>query len=265
MRNIVIDFHNHLVPSADDGAADIEQARSALVTLLEQGVHTVVTTPHLQGSLTGRPDALDARLTEIDGAWERLRAMAHEEFTQVRLHRGAEVMLDTLTPDLTDPRTRLAGTSFALVEFPHMAIPPNVDQALFHMKLRGWTPVIAHPERYGNMRMHLESVEHWKGMGAYLQVNAGSLLGRYGPAARDLAWMFIEDGAVEYLCSDYHARGRVALTGAREALTARGGAAQAELLLEANAARLLAGEPPLEVPPLRRPRPLWKRILGGMA
>jgi tyrosine-protein phosphatase YwqE len=99
-------------------------------------------------------------------------------------------------------------------------------------------------------------------MGVHLQVNAGSLLGRYGADAQSRAWRLLRLGWADYLCSDYHARGRLSLAGARDALLSRGGGEQADLLLEANAARLLTGEPPLPVPPLALPPPLWKRLLG---
>ena len=256
----MIDFHNHLAPGVDDGAADLEQARAALAALSGQGVHTLVTTPHLQGALTSHPERLHARLAELDAGWERLRALAAAEFPALRVERGAEVMLDTLAPDLSDPRTRLAGTSFALVEFAHMSVPPNADQPLFHLKQRGWTPVLAHPERYGESGSLLDQVDHWRRMGTRLQVNAGSLLGRYGSHAREVAWRLFELGWVDYLSSDYHARGRVSLQEARAALIARGGELQAGLLLETNSARLLAGEPPLDVPPLPPPRSLLRRI-----
>jgi tyrosine-protein phosphatase YwqE len=99
-------------------------------------------------------------------------------------------------------------------------------------------------------------------MGAHLQVNAGSLLGRYGAQPQARAWSLLRLGWAGYLASDFHARGRLALADARDLLVARGGQEQASLLLEGNAARLLAGDPPLEVPPLATPPPLWKRVLG---
>jgi protein-tyrosine phosphatase len=221
-------------------------------------VHTLVTTPHLQGSLTG--ERLQARLAELDQGWERLRALAAAEFPALRMERGAEVMLDTVAPDLSDPRTRLGGTPFALVEFAHMTVPRNADQPLFQLKRSGWTPVLAHPERYTGLGPALDQVEHWRSMGTHLQVNTGSLLGRYGSRARAMAWRLVELGWADYLSSDYHARGRLSLAAAREALIARGGERQAELLLETNSARLLAGDAPLEVPPLPRTRSVLQRI-----
>jgi len=258
----VIDLHNHLLPGVDDGAEDLGEAGAALAALRAQGVHTLVTTPHLDASLAGDSRRLAARLQEIDAAWDHLRGTA-ATLPGLRMERGAELRLDTPEPDAGDPRMRLAGTRFTLVEFPSMAVPPNAERPIHHMVQRGWTPVIAHPERYLNLDPGLRDVERWRAMGALLQVNAGSLLGRYGAAARRMAWKLLEHGWADYLSSDHHARGRVALADARDAVLARGGEAQARLLFEGNAARLLAGEPPLEVAPLPPSPSVWRRIFGA--
>ncbi|HYR11856.1 MAG TPA: CpsB/CapC family capsule biosynthesis tyrosine phosphatase [Longimicrobium sp.] len=260
----MIDFHNHLIPGVDDGAASLDQSRASLEAYRAQGVRAVVATPHLNASLADSPPALEAYLARVDEGWESLRALGAAEFPEVRLERGFEVMLDTPSPRLADPRLRLAGTSLVLVEFPFMSVPPNAEGTLFALKVAGWTPVIAHPERYSNADAGGQAAEGWKRVGALLQVNAGSVLGRYGPEARERAWTLLERGLADYVASDYHARGPLHLAACREALAAAGGEAQARLLMEENAGRLLAGEQPLPVEPLRRrARTLWSRLFGG--
>jgi protein-tyrosine phosphatase len=259
----MIDFHNHLIPGVDDGAASLEESRAALEAYRAQGVGTVVATPHLRGSLADSPEALEARLAEVDGAWAQLQALGAAEFPGLRLERGFEVMLDTPAPRLGDARLRLAGTAFVLVEFPFMSVPPNAENTLFELKVSGWTPVIAHPERYGNADAAGRAAAEWKRVGALLQVNAGSVLGKYGPEARDRAWALLGQGLADYVSSDYHARGTLHLAAFREALARAGGEAQARLLTEENPARLLAGQQPLPVAPLRPPsRPFWARLFG---
>ena len=270
MKRGMIDLHNHLIPGVDDGASTLEESRAALRLMTEAGVRTVVTTCHLDGSVTSDPLRLDETLERIDTGWARLEEMAAAEFPQLRLERGTEVMLDTPEPDLSDPRVRLAGTRFVLVEFTHMTLPPRSVETIFGLKMRGWSPVIAHPERYAGIEERLDVVDEWRRVGGLLQVNAGSLLGRYGGDAKRVAWRLLGRGAIDYLASDYHARGTVRLAEARAAIEARGGRSQAALLFEENPRRLLAGEDPLPVDPLRvRRRPFWQRLLrrvpGGRA
>jgi protein-tyrosine phosphatase len=261
----MIDFHSHLVPGVDDGAATLDDTRAALAAFRDQGVTTVVTTPHLRGSETEHPERLSGLLATFDAAWDGVAKLAAAEFPELRLARGCEVMLDTPAPDLSDPRVRLAGTRFVLVEFPFMGVPPNIGTTLFEIKMGGWTPVVAHPERYDNLDADLRAPEEWRRMGAHLQVNDGSLLGKYGAAAERTAWALLRRGWVDYLGSDYHARGTLHVAAAFSALARAGGEEQAELLFRVNPERLLEGEAPLPVPPLpdRTPPPFWKRVFGG--
>lgn len=259
----MIDFHNHLIPGVDDGAASLDESRAALEAYRAQGVRAVVATPHLRASLADTPAALDAYLAEVDAAWARLAALAAAEFPEMRLERGFEVMLDTPAPRLDDPRLRLAGTPFVLVEFPFMTVPPNADRTLFELKVAGWTPVIAHPERYSNADAAGRQAAEWKRVGGLLQVNAGSVLGKYGPEARRLAWSLLGQGMADYVCSDHHARGTLHLAACRDVLAQAGGEAQARRLMDENPARLLAGEQPLPVEPLRRRKAsFWSRLFG---
>lgn len=55
----MLDFHNHLMPGVDDGAASLDESRSGIATMLEQGITTIVTTPHIRGSLTAKAVALN--------------------------------------------------------------------------------------------------------------------------------------------------------------------------------------------------------------
>lgn len=258
----MIDFHNHLMPGVDDGASTLAESRAALQLMREQGITAVVTTPHLRASLLESRAECAEYLARLDEAWSQLRRLAAEEFAELRVERGVELMLDLPAADVSDVRLRLAGTSFVLVEFPFMSIPPNASSAIFEMKMQGWTPIIAHPERYANLDPDSDAPEEWRRMGACLQVNGGSLLGRYGKPAEQIAWALLERGMVDYLSSDYHARGRLRTADVRAELLRRGGDAQAQLLMADNPARLLAGKAPLPVPPLVESRSLWSRLLG---
>jgi protein-tyrosine phosphatase len=258
----MIDFHNHVIPGVDDGAGDLDQSREALRTMWAQGITTVVATPHVKGSLTDDERGLSAFLDHVDGAFAELKAMAAAEFPGLRLERGHEVMLDTPQLRPADARLRLAGTPFVLVEFPFMMVPPNAPQAVFDLKMQGYFPIVAHPERYGNVDPSLAHPEEWRRVGGLLQVNAGSLLGRYGKGPQEIAWGLLRAGMVDYLSSDFHARGSCWTQGARAALEREGAGEQARLLTETNPARMLEGLPPLPVPALARPRSLWRRLLG---
>ncbi|MEO5902695.1 MAG: CpsB/CapC family capsule biosynthesis tyrosine phosphatase [Gemmatimonadaceae bacterium] len=257
----MLDFHNHLMPGVDDGAANIEESREGLSALTSQGVTEIITTPHLRGSFTRKPADLARALEVFDESWTTLLKLRDEEFNSLRLERGVELMLDVPNPDLSDSRVRLAGSSFALVEFPFMGLPPNSSAAIRDMTQKGWRPIIAHPERYNGMGLRMELVEEWRVSGAGIQVNAGSLAGQYGATARSIGWALIEHGLADYLCSDYHSRGRCSIEAAGKLMENSGGAEHYYLLTSVNPRRILDDALPLTVPALKvKHPPLWKRL-----
>jgi len=248
----LVDLHNHVIPGVDDGAQDAAEARLALATLARDGVSALVATPHVELSLTGR-EALASRLDEIDAAWLVLESCA--QGSGVVVQRGAEVRLGEADPDLSDPRLRLAGGRFVLVEFAFFTVPPRSERVLASIVRRGLLPIVAHPERYSGLDPGLEVVESWRAAGALLQVNGGSLLGRYGTAPARSAAALLARGWVDYLASDYHARGAPRIRETREYLEMHGGQEQSELLTRVNPARLLRDEKPLAVPALHTDSP----------
>jgi len=268
-----IDFHSHLIPGVDDGSATPEQSVESLRAFAAQGAATVLTTPHFDASLTKMPVALAARLGVFDAGWAQLVAAreaalaAEPGLVLPEIKRGVELMLDDPDPDLSDDRIRLAGGAFVLCEFPAMQLPPNAEWAMHNLRQKGWRPVIAHPERYRNHDTRLSVLSRCRAAGAHLQVNAGSLIGQHGSRAQMVAFALLQAGWVDYLSSDYHARGTPATARAVEALVQRGAAAQATRLTVENPARLLAGDGPLPVQPLdaQEAQSWWTRLLRKVA
>lgn len=257
----MLDFHNHLIPGVDDGAANIEESRKGLQAMTDDGITAIIATPHINASLvlSGPLAQYQDRIAE---GWARLEKLATAEFPNLSIYRGFEVMLDVPHPRLDDPLLRLAGTSFVLVEFPFMNIPPNSGHSLRGIVDSGLVPIIAHPERYANMEGNMPLIEEWRATGACLQINAGSLIGAYGQRARSIAWFLLEQGSADYMCSDYHSRGRCAVGAARRAMIERGLQAQSDMLV-ANAESIIANERPR---PVRRsasqPPSRWRLLLG---
>ena len=266
----ITDFHSHLMPGVDDGARDAADSAAALKRFRAEGAAQIITTPHVAGSFTLDRSRGEARLAELDAGWATLRAVvaadAQRTGRALRVERGAEVMLDVPAPDLSDERLRLAGGSFVLVEYPMLRLPPvNAEVALRELRARGWMPILAHPERYRNLDPTLTELARFRAAGAFLQLNAGSLFGDYGKTAASHARHILMAGEADYVASDYHARGEPGVRRFVRAMEDAGFAEQAELLASTNPARVLAGEPPLRVPPIHarsESRSLWERLFG---
>lgn len=261
----LIDLHSHLAPGVDDGADSLDRAIRAVGRLAHAGVRHVVTTPHIDASLISRPEAFEEDQRKTEAAWEKVAMACRHRRPSLAFHMGREILLDTSRPDTTDPRVRLARGPYVLVEYPRLTIPTGSEDVLYHIGSQGHRPVIAHVERYHYGTDREEVLEEWRDAGAIFQVNAASLLGKYGPMSRDLAWDLLEWGAVDLLASDYHARGEPWILESIEALIEAGGQEQLHLLYRVNPARVLAGEPTVEVPPLSPPSEgMWEKVTGAV-
>jgi protein-tyrosine phosphatase len=256
------DLHNHLVPGVDDGARTVEDALEGIGRLWEVGVRTVVTTPHLDGSVTQVPSVLTRRLEEVEEGWALLKEATDSAYPELNLYRGHEVMLDVPDPVLTDPRVRLAESSAVLVEWPRLRVPPATKPVLSRLRESGVTVILAHPERYHGFTRESLLPGEWRQMGALLQVNLGSLVGAYGDAPRKRAITLLERGWVDLMATDFHGRPHlpVYLDQAREAFEVFGGGVQFDFLVRQNPARIVRGEEPLAVPPLSIRKGLWKKV-----
>ena len=263
-RTSLVDIHSHLVPGVDDGANDVDAVVASVERMTILGIRRLITTPHLRGSLTMEPARLEARLSEVGEAFDTAAAALGEAFPEIEYRRGHEVLLDVPEVDFSDPRLRMAGSSFVLVEWPRLHIPPGTSRVLAWIREQGYRPIVAHPERYVGMGARLELAEQWRGVGAYLQVNYGSLDGRYGEEARDVALRLLERGLVDYMASDFHGKAGMKIY-KREAwsvLEERGAEETLALLCRINPGRILEDQEPLPVPTLPPPSRLFDRIRG---
>jgi protein-tyrosine phosphatase len=243
----VIDIHSHLLPGVDDGSPNLQVSVSVLERFAQQGVRTLVLTPHLEASRAA--SAPYERHVEI---FETLLTAA-PPFPALKL--GWEIMLDVPGVDLSAPNLSLGGSNAVLVEFPRNGVPAAAAQELARLRASGVIPIVAHPERYLGCTVH--TVAEWRDAGAAIQTDATMLLGA-GPMAR-LAQAMLAEGLVDCLASDNHGDSRT-LAAARVWLEEMGAAEQASILTSTNAGRLLANEAPLPVAPVRPEKGMFSRL-----
>jgi protein-tyrosine phosphatase len=253
----IVDLHSHLVPGVDDGTSTVAESLTALAGLYEEGVRTVVTTPHLLVPHLGSEAALDTELELHREAFEELSAAVADRDDLPTIALGQEI----LAPDAASVRRvvgradiGLASGRFLLVEF-GFDLQGNHNDVIREVHAAGRQIVVAHPERYRYLDGHnpLEVMRTWQELGALLQVNVGSLTGHYNrssPGSEQLAWQMIDLGLLDLLASDHHGprRSGVSPREALDTLIARGEPA-------------LAGRAMAEVPGLiSRNEPVGSRL-----
>ena len=243
----MIDIHSHLLPGVDDGSADIATSVDVLERFAGHGLEVLVCTPHLLASRAEQ------------APYERHRELLAELIAAAppkpKLRLGWEIMLDRPGCDLRAPELSLGGAKAVLVEFPRAYLPVGTADELERIRRSGVVPVVAHPERYYGCT--LDTVRSWRDAGAVIQTDATMLLAR-GPMT-ELAKSLLAAGLIDCLASDNHGDRR-SLVAARVWLEEMGADEHAQLLTYSNAARVLADQVTMPLPPLPLGRGVFHRL-----
>ena len=177
------DFHSHVLPGMDDGAANVAMAMAMLQSSAKQGVETVVATPHFYIGQHNAPTFIKDR----KAAYEQLRPHLTEELPQIRM--GAEVLIREGISRYDMRPLCLEGTDILLVEMPFMAPPCWVLEELERLVDRqGLTLMYAHLDRYLSWYSHSDFEMLMDLPGSIMQVNADSIADKkyFGSLCRHL-------------------------------------------------------------------------------
>ena len=201
LSGLVADMHSHLLPGIDDGSPDTETSLELIKGLQELGYRKFITTPHILWDMY-KNDA-----TTIDAAYQELQqASLQENKANVPVKAAAEYFLDEHFDELLQNNVPLLTIhkNWVLVEFSFVTTPLNFKDKLFNMQMKGYQPVLAHPERYLYFMSDRKWYDELKDAGCYFQLNILSLAGYYGKASLQLAHYLIGKRYVNLLGTDCH-------------------------------------------------------------
>ena len=237
----MIDIHTHVLPGIDDGSESMEMSLEMLSIAAESGVHTLVATPHCNIPEEYDNYADDSLLT----LWNQLESSAAEAKIPIKICRGMEIFATEDLPELlTQKRVwTINETKYFLVEFSFDEDPDFCWQILHECRDLGFLPIIAHPERYFFLQDDPAIAYELCVAGYGLQVNKGSLLGRFGIGPKRTADLILDHGLCACVASDAHRpyERSTFMTDLRRYLEDEYGEAFTRLLLEENPARILSG------------------------
>ena len=192
----MIDLHSHILPELDDGSQSLEESLAMARMAVQSGVTVMVATPH----------CMDDRAQQVYAAWRLLREALRDTEIPLKLYLGMEIFgtADTVRLLRAGRLFPLNGSQYPLIEFSFRSTGEEETQILYQVIRAGYRPLVAHPERYGYVRENPELINLWTKMGCLLQVNRGSLLGRFGPGAQRMAAELVERGFVTAVATDAH-------------------------------------------------------------
>jgi protein-tyrosine phosphatase len=196
----MIDLHCHLLPGIDDGAVDLDDSLAMARTAVADGITVTACTPHIF------PGLYENKGPEIRQAIAGLQARLDEAGIPLRLVTGADVQLAVDLPaGLKSGRIlSLNDSRYFLFEPPHHTAPPRLEETVFNIMAAGWQPVVTHPERLHWIENHYDVMCKLAHAGAWMQLTAGSVTGRFGRRAKYWSDRMLDEGLVHILATDAH-------------------------------------------------------------
>lgn len=199
----MIDIHSHILYDieGDDGSRSLDMSLGMLRQAAASGVTDMFATPHMH-----RRGVVPSWASIVERA-EQLQEEADKAGIPVRIHTGAEVSFDADTMNyLPDGGTDycLAGTHYILIELLPSSAPESTGRLIYELQLRGYQPILAHPERYPYIMEKPDHLLHWIEKGLLTQSNIGSFSGQFKEKTAAYAKWLYDHRTVHFLGSDAH-------------------------------------------------------------
>lgn len=198
--NGFIDIHTHILPGVDDGAADLQEACRLIQAAWQDGTRTLLLTPHWRGvSKTKSTD-------QLRQTYSLLCQTVAEILPEMKLYLGTEIHYETAVSDqlLEGSALPLNGSQYVLMDFWSGALRSQIIMGVSEILGCGFTPIIAHVERYGVFQKDTTLSDEILEMGALIQLNAASIMGDYGFKLKRLCHRLLKAQKVHFVASDAH-------------------------------------------------------------
>jgi len=187
-----VDWHCHVLPGVDDGAATTEDSLAILSLMEEAGFSEVYLTPHVVEKFPNSTSILTEEYNKLTRRYQG----------GIKLHLASENRLDRLFERRLEKGDFLTADGMLLVESSFAGRQLNLKELLGRTIAEGYSPLFAHPERFCYMTQ--QDYRELKGMGVAFQLNLPSLIGVYGPEAMQNARWILENGWYDRIGTDTH-------------------------------------------------------------
>lgn len=194
------DIHCHILPGVDDGARNMEEACWMLKKEYEEGVRSIIVTPHF------RYEMFEPPLTLVKEQFEKVKRAAADIGEDLKLYLGCELhtSMDMASALKKGERLTMAGSRYVLVEFGNFDDKAYIRERVQQLMLRGYTPIIAHVERYRATKGDIDFIAELKKLGAHMQVNTDSITGKEGFTIKRFCKKMMKENLVDFIGTDGH-------------------------------------------------------------
>lgn len=192
----MMDIHTHILPGVDDGVQTYEEALAVLKHQLQSGVNKVVITPHVHNS------SQKVSSKEYVKLFYDLKKRVEVDLPEMTLYLGYEVKFNQeKSKEYHNFVFQGFKEKYLLIEF-SVQNKERIHDIVYNLVAKGFTPIIAHIERY--LYLDMFDVERIRSLGAIIQVNSGAILGLDGKQFKKQAKKYFKKGFVDIIASDCH-------------------------------------------------------------
>lgn len=194
-----LDFHSHILPGIDDGAATIDDTIALVLKLQHYGCTQLIATPHVMNNVwENSASSITSNLGET-------RQILESKGITIPIKAAAEYLMDDNFITLYEQRQLLTlRDNYVLVEMSYINPPIQLYQILFDLQVAGYIPVLAHPERYSFYHSNFDEYRKLKNAGCMFQLNLLSIVGYYGADVGNVAKKLLSLGMIDFAGSDIH-------------------------------------------------------------
>jgi len=195
-----VDIHSHLLPGIDDGAKDMDTSIALLLKMASYGIKNFITTPHVLGSVyPNSSEVIKQKLAAVKKELEK------REIKGISIQAAAEYMLDGEFSALLDQKDILVlKDNYILVEMSYFSAPINLYELIFKIQLKGYKPILAHPERYNFYHTDFKNYYKLKQAGCLFQLNLLSLTDQYGKGVQKTSEKLLKENLYDFVGTDTH-------------------------------------------------------------
>lgn len=196
-----IDIHSHLLPGIDDGAKDLNDSIELIQKMYSYGIKNFITTPHILGDLyPNTPQIIKKKLKLVQDELKK------RGINDIKINAAAEYMMDEkfLTMIHNDEELLTLKNNLVLVEMSYFSPPNNLFDILFQMQLKGYKPILAHPERYSTYHNNFKIYTKLKNAGCLFQLNLLSLTDNYGKDVQRTTEKLLKENFYDFVGTDVH-------------------------------------------------------------
>ncbi len=203
-----VDMHSHLLPNLDDGLTSMEDTIEFAKRLHDLGYKKLICTPHiLPGVHENSPATILPKLQEVKQAFK-------ENNIDIKIEAAAEYMVSIEFQTAINNNEQLLtfGDNYILIEMSYAYPSQNIAQVIFDLRIKGYKPILAHPERYNYYLGNFDIYDEFIARGCLLQTNILSLTGFYGKPVQKAAEHLVKNKMVSFIGTDMHHKGHLEMT-----------------------------------------------------